>query len=211
MKIVKQKVELVWITPNPEKMIEAAGRTCYRSENSITEDSASSFTKNMFKSGHGAMIEHAVASFRITTDRAIANEIVRHRIASFAQQSSRYCNFSKDKFGNEISIIEPPGLNDIQRTNWKIGSAYAEVSYFDMIKSGCSAEIARSVLPLCLKTELVMTANFREWLHFINLRGAKAAHPQIRPIAYQISNILNGYSSIFEKYDMSSYIDYFEI
>jgi thymidylate synthase ThyX len=80
-----------------------------------------------------------------------------------------------------------------------------------MIKSGCSAEIARSVLPLCLQTELVMTANFREWLHFISLRGAKAAHPQIRPIAYQISNILNGYSSIFEKYDMSSYVDYFEI
>ena len=190
MKIVKQSVKLLWITENPEFQIERAGRTCYKSEDRITADSARIFAGKMREHGHHAMIEHAVASFRIITDRGITHEIVRHRIASFAQESTRYCNYSADKFENQCSFVEPPGLDETQRPLWEKACLDAEQSYFAMLKAGCSAQIARSVLPTCLKTELVMTANFRALLHFIKLRGSKAAHPQIRPIAHEINRIL---------------------
>ena len=186
MKIVKPSVELLWITDEPEKMIEIAGRTCYKSEKSITYGSANDFVHKMVRSGHHAMIEHAVASFRIVTDRGITHEIVRHRLASYAQESTRYCNYSQDKFDRECSFIEPPGLNMTQQSHWKGACATAESHYFYMLENGCSAQIARSVLPNCLKTEIVMMANFREWRHFIKLRASKAAHPQIRPIAKKI-------------------------
>lgn len=199
MKIVEPSVELLWITENPEFQIERAGRTCYKSEDRITADSARIFAGKMREHGHHAMIEHAVASFRIITDRGITHEIVRHRIASFAQESTRYCNYSADKFENQCSFIEPPGLDETQRPLWEKACLDAEQSYFAMMKAGCSAQIARSVLPTCLKTELVMTANFREWRHFIALRGTKAAHPQIRPLAFKIREILMQHApSVFE-------------
>jgi thymidylate synthase (FAD) len=199
MKIIEPSVKLLWITENPEYQIELAGRTCYKSEDKITPTSARGFSKKMRESGHHAMIEHAVASFRIITDRGITHEIVRHRIASFAQESTRYCNYSADKFDNQCSFIEPPDMGPGQRGVWKKACLEAESSYFALLKSGCSAQIARSVLPNCLKTEIVMTANFREWRHFISLRGSKAAHPQIRPIAHKICEILNSHApSVFE-------------
>lgn len=199
MKIVKPSVELLWITENPEFQIERAGRTCYKSEDRITPDSARLFAGKMREHGHHAMIEHAVASFRLITDRGITHEIVRHRVASFAQESTRYCNYSADKFENQCSFIEPPDLTPLQKVLWRKSCEDAEDSYFKMLKMGCSAQIARSVLPTCLKSELVMTANFREWLHFIELRGAKAAHPQIRPIAHEINRILAAHApSIFK-------------
>lgn len=205
MKIVEPSVELLWITENPEYQIELAGRTCYKSEDKITSSSAQMFSRKMREHGHHAMIEHAVASFRIITDRGITHEIVRHRLASFAQESTRYCNYSSDKFENQCSFIEPPNLNQDQRALWEKACIEAEQSYFSLLKSGCSAQIARSVLPTCLKTELVMMANFREWRHFINLRGAKAAHPQIRPIAFMIWEILMQHApGIFEDLSVSS-------
>ena len=197
MKIVKQSVELLWITPQPEKQIEIAGRTCYKSGDRITEESAGEFCRRMVISGHHAMIEHASASFRIITDRGISHEIVRHRIVSFAQESTRYCNYSADKFGGEITVVEPPGLGE-NRWVWEAACEEAELYYMSLLRDGVSPQIARSVLPTCLKTELVMTANFREWLHFIDLRGSKAAHPQIRVIAHEISKILRVHApSIF--------------
>lgn len=199
MKITKPSVELLCITENPEFQIERAGRTCYKSEDRMTPESAGEFCRKMKEHSHHAMIEHAVASFRIITDRGISHEIVRHRVASFAQESTRYCNYSADKFDGEISVIKPPGTDGAAYFPWWSGCRNAEVAYFEMLKAGCSPQIARSVLPTCLKTELVMTANFREWLHFIELRGAKAAHPQIRPIAHEINRILAGYApSIFK-------------
>jgi len=199
MKIIEPSVELLWITPDPEKQIEIAGRTCYKSEDRITEDSASLFAEQMRKRGHHAMIEHAVASFRIITDRGITHEIVRHRLASYAQESTRYCNYSGDKFGKECSFIRPPNLNDEQQNHWIAACMHAEVDYFKMLKAGCSPQIARSVLPNGLKTEIVMMANLREWRHFISLRGSLAAHPQIRPIAYMIwVELMKHASSIFE-------------
>jgi len=199
MKIVEPSVKLLWITPDPEQQIEIAGRTCYKSEDKITKDSAQAFSRKLRKSGHHAMIEHAVASFKIVTDKGITHEIVRHRLASYAQESTRYCNYSKDKFSNECSFIEPPGLDGLERDIWEAACIVSEKAYFDMLDNNCSPQIARSVLPHCLKTEIVCMYNLREWRHFITLRGSKAAHPQIRPIAYAIWEVLMQYApSIFE-------------
>lgn len=194
MRIVAPSVNLLWITEEPEKMIELSGRTCYKSEDKITDESAGKFVKMLTKSGHHAMIEHAVASFRIITDRGITHEIVRHRLASYAQESTRYCNYSKDKHGNECSFIQPPDLSYNQTTIWRAACIAAEALYFEMLEAGCSPQIARSVLPNCLKTEIVMMANLREWRHFIKLRGSQAAHPQIRTVAYGVWLILNEYA-----------------
>jgi thymidylate synthase (FAD) len=199
MKIVKPSVELLWITPNAEKQIEIAGRTCYKSEDKITDESAQNFASKMRELGHHAMIEHAVASFRIVTDRGITHEIVRHRLASYAQESTRYCNYSKDKFSNECSFIEPPNLDPEHLKLWIDACEDAESYYFQLLDAGYTPQIARSVLPNCLKTEIVMMANLREWRHFITLRGSNKAHPQIRPIAYNIWKILREHApSIFE-------------
>jgi thymidylate synthase (FAD) len=199
MKIVKPSVALLWITENPERQIEAAGRTCYKSENKITPESSYKFVQRMVRSGHHAMIEHAVASFRIVTDRGITHEIVRHRLASYAQESTRYCNYSKDKFGNECSFIEPPDLTPDQKRVWRAACIQAEQHYLGLLKFGCTPQIARSALPNCLKTEIVMMANLREWRHFITMRWSKQAHPQIQPIAESIWKTLMMYApGVFE-------------
>ncbi len=199
MKIAQQSIKLLWITSNPEQQIEAAARTCYKSEDKITNDSAYEFCNKLKNSGHHAMLEHAVASYRIITDRGISHEIVRHRIASYAQESTRYCNYSKNKFGTECTFIKPPTLTPEQLVLWKSACCEAEIHYRKLITSGASPQIARSVLPNCLKTEIVMMANLREWMHFITLRGSKAAHPQIQAIAYAIWEDLYSYApSIFK-------------
>jgi thymidylate synthase (FAD) len=193
MKIVEPSVELLWITPDPYKNIEIAGRTCYKSEDKITKDSAVKFAAMIKQRGHESVVEHAVASFKIICDRGITHEIVRHRIASYSQESTRYCNYSKDKFGGEINVIEPPCATNVGKMAWERACTVAEEEYLAMIAAGESPQIARSILPTCLKTEIVMTANFREWMHFINLRTNPAAHPQIRPIAEEIRLILAEY------------------
>ncbi|MBN2712497.1 MAG: FAD-dependent thymidylate synthase [Planctomycetes bacterium] len=190
MQIVKPSVELLWITPDALQVIELAGRTCYKSEENITEDSAAKFVKMLISRNHDAVIEHASASFRIVTDRGITHEIVRHRVASYAQESTRYCNYSKEKFGNEISVIKPPSMTPLQEHEWKKACEEAERAYFEMLNSGASPQIARSVLPTCLKTEIVMTANFREWRHYLKLRTASGAHPQIIEVSNMIREVL---------------------
>ena len=213
MKIVKPSVKLLWITPEPEKQIEIAGRTCYKSEDKITTNSAFKFCKKLRESGHHAMLEHASASFRIITDRGITHEIVRHRLASYAQESTRYCNYGSGRFDGECTFIEPPllagedheifveeyGYPASQKEIWIRSCEEAEEKYLLLIKAGCSPQIARSVLPNCLKTEIVMTANLREWMHFIKLRSVITAHPQIRPIAKRINGVLHTYvPSLFD-------------
>lgn len=164
--------------------IEAAGRTCYKSEDRITAESARAFVAGIIKSGHHSVIEHESMSVRFVVDRGVSHEIVRHRIASFSQESTRYCNYSKSRFGSELTFISPrlhvsKGVYDL----W-CGAMYeAESCYLRLIESGVKAQIARSVLPNSLKTELVMTANMREWRHFFALRTATAAHPQLREVA----------------------------
>ena len=187
MKIIKPSYEIM--TPiNREailKNIELAGRTCYKSEDKITEDSASKFVRMLVKNGHEAMIEHQAITVKFVCDRGVSHEIVRHRIASFAQESTRYCNYSNDKFGSEITVIEPFFFDkDSEEYKvWWACCATAEVDYLRLLRLGRSPQEARSVLPNSMKTEIVVTMNVREWRHFFKLRCASTAHPQMRELA----------------------------
>ena len=191
MKIVEPSAKMIWCTKNPEQVIEEAGRTCYKSEDQINDVSASTFIRMILKRGHDSVLEHASASFRIITDRGITHEIVRHRLASYSQESTRYCNYGKEKFGNEITVVKPSGIDNlVKQANWIKGVEEAEKAYFCLLEKDCPPQVARSVLPTCLKTEIVMTCNFREWRHFLKLRMAEAAHPDIQIIANQIQDQL---------------------
>lgn len=170
------------------RKIERAGRTCYKSEDKINADSAKAFIKMIIAKGHETVLEHEKITVRVICDRGITHEIVRHRIASYSQESTRYCNYSKDKFGNEITVIEPCfwGGSEIDQKKyqvWKSAMQAAEKAYFDLVDLGATPQEARSVLPNSLKTEIVMTMNLREWRHFFKLRTSSAAHPQMLEIA----------------------------
>lgn len=167
------------------KHLEKAGRVCYKSEGRIKDGSAEKFIAGILKRGHESVIEHYSLTVRIVCDRGVTHEIVRHRLASYSQESTRYCNYTGDKFGNEITVIKPcyweEGSEEF--ANWKRAMFFAEDYYFRLIKSGATPQEARSVLPNSLKTEIVMTANLREWRHFLKLRTGAAAHPQMREVA----------------------------
>lgn len=180
------------------KHIERIGRVCYKSEDRITEDgeSAKKFVKMLIDRGHEAMIEHSSLSVRFTVDRGVSHELVRHRIASFAQESTRYVNYSLDRYGNEINVIHiEKGITLDKKMNnmdantiaavieeWERAMEDAEKHYMKMIELGATPQIARTVLPSSTKTELVITANYREWRAFFKLRISATAHPQMREI-----------------------------
>ena len=226
MKIIDQYCQ--WINPPPTdalQIIERAGRTCYKSEDKITDDSAAKFVQMIQNSGHASVIEHISASMLFVTDRGVTHEIVRHRIASYSQESTRYCNYGKEKFGREITFIRPVWMSeDIleqcgrtitepfkveyeggheMRTPltldelWMNACLASEQFYLTMTDSNrqpnWNAQQARSVLPNSLKTEIVMTANLREWIHFFNLRCSTKAHPQMRDLALQALTMFNHY------------------
>jgi thymidylate synthase (FAD) len=186
--------------------IEKIGRVCYKSENNITNDgeSAKKFDNMLIENGHEAMIEHSMLSVKFIVDRGVSHEIVRHRLASFAQESTRYCNYSKDKFSNTLNIIDiADGIAlDTKMKNmsaseitqilieWYKAMEDAEKHYMRMIELGATPQIARGVLPNSLKTEIVMTANYREWRNFFKLRTDIAAHPQMREVAIPLLNEL---------------------
>lgn len=175
------------------RSIENAGRTCYKSEGKSTDSSAIRFVKNIIERGHESVIEHENLSVRFICDRGVSHEIVRHRLASYSQESTRYCNYM-----GGVSFIIPPWIEiepgeynqkDIEGLDLKQGIAewmqamlISEAKYTSLLKLGWSAQMARSVLPNSLKTEIVMTANLREWRHVLNLRTGKAAHPQMQEI-----------------------------
>jgi len=186
MKIINPYVEVPEI--NGEALlrnIEKAGRTCYKSETKITEESYIPFIEMIMKSGHHSMFEHEKVTVRIICDRGVSHEIVRHRLAAYSQESTRYCNYAGDKFGNEITVIEPFFFkNDAKKhSRWHQSCREAQYNYFDLLELGASAQEARSVLPNSLKTEIVVTYNLREWRHFFTLRAAKTAHPQMQQVA----------------------------
>lgn len=190
MKIVKPSIEIINRPKRAEALniIEIAARTCYKSEDKITEGSSTAITKSLIKSGHLAMLEHEVATVRVVCDRGVSHEIVRHRLASYAQESTRYCNYSGGKFGGEITVIEPPQLEPgtTAYASWKAACLFSEVCYMNMLREGVSPQIARGVLPNSLKTEIVITMNLREWIHFFNLRSkgtTGAPHPQMKEVA----------------------------
>ena len=180
------------------KHIEKIGRVCYKSEGKITKDgeSAKKFVKMLIDMGHEAMIEHSSLSVRFTVDRGVSHELVRHRIASFAQESTRYVNYSLDKFGNEINVINirdgidldnkmknmDSSIIDAILREWFSAMKDAEKHYMKMIELGATPQIARSVLPNSTKTEITITANYREWRAFFKLRVPATAHPQMREV-----------------------------
>lgn len=174
------------------KFIEKSGRVCYKSEDKINDDSAKIFIKTILDSGHESVIEHYNITVRIICDRGVTHEIVRHRIASYSQESTRYCNYSNNKYGNELTFINPCFWNNespdnIEKKNILIETLLQiEKNYKELIKIGATPQEARAILPNCLKTEMVMTANLREWRHFLKLRASKNAHPQMRQIALMI-------------------------
>ena len=166
------------------KRIEKAGRTCYKSEDRITAESAEAFIRKLIERGHESVLEHASITVRFVCDRGVSHEIVRHRLASYSQESTRYCNYSGDRFGRELTFIKPCFWEEwrLAYKQWSLAVSFAEKEYFALLDCGCTPQQARSVLPNSIKTEVVMTANLREWRHFLKLRTAKAAHPQMREL-----------------------------
>jgi thymidylate synthase (FAD) len=206
MQLVKPSVQLLWATIDPLKTIEQAGRTCYKSEDKISEGSAEKFVRMLIDRGHEAMIEHASMSMRFICDRGVTHEIVRHRLFSYAQESTRYCNYKggvtfiipcwmQDRLEEDTYLWEECTFS-ISRANgplrglmeedeiWLSAMIKSENSYLDLVSANQTPQQARSVLPNSLKTEIVVTGNLREWRHFFMLRCAKAAHPQMREVAF---------------------------
>ena len=190
------------------KHIEKIARTCYKSEDLINDESAEKMIKKLIKMNHLAMIEHASVSVLFTCDRGVTHEIVRHRVASYAQESTRYVNYSKDKFGNEIGYIDIAGgialdtkMKDIPVetidaiiSEWNQACIDAEKHYMKMLELGATPQIARSVLNNSTKSDINVTMNLREWRHFFELRCDAPAHPQMRelviPLLKEMSEVI---------------------
>lgn len=185
------------------KKLEKAGRVCYKSESLITDESAKGFVKGIINSGHESVLEHEKITVRVICDRGVTHEIVRHRIASYSQESTRYCNYTNnEKFNEGISFIDiSDGIEldskmsklDFDTKNkiinvWLDAMNASEKYYNEMIELGATPQIARGVLPNSVKTEIVITFNIREWRHFFKLRTAPTAHPQMREIAIPLLN-----------------------
>jgi len=207
MKIIKPSFEILnVISPNglnELQLIEKAARTCYQSGDKITEDGESAkkiISNTILKYGHESVIEHGSITVSLTCDRGITHEIVRHRLASYSQESTRYCNYSNNKFGNEITFIDiekgmelDPKYDSLDAdsigaiyTEWLKANEDAEKHYFNMLEYGASPQIARSVLNNSTKTTIVITMNHRSWRHFFKLRTSKKAHPQMREITIEM-------------------------
>lgn len=193
MKIIEPSVELLTSFEGNEvlKFIESCGRVCYRSEKNITANSAPQFIRNVIKRGHESVLEHFSCTFKIICDRGIMAELTRHRLASFSIESTRYCDYSSNKFGNELTFVFPCYFKKdaIGETLWFDAMKKAEQEYLYFRTHGGTPEQDRCVLPISLATTIVMTANLREWRHILKLRTDKKAHPQMREIAGMILDI----------------------
>lgn len=203
MKVIKPSIEILSKESYEDmlELIELAGRTCYKSEDNITDDSAEGFIKSLMNKNHKSVLEHAKVTLRVICDRGVSHEIVRHRMASYSQESTRYCNYSKNKFGNEITVIKPCFLeeNTEKYDLWLKTCENCEKSYFEMLNMGMTPQEARDILPNSLKTEIVMSLNISSWRNFLELRNSKAAHPQMREVASMI------YDEFEQKYPIFVY------
>ena len=195
--------------------LERTGRICYKSEGKITETSYAPFLRSLLQRGHESVIEHACLSVLIVCDRGVSHEIVRHRIASYSQESTRYCNYASEKFGREINCVDPAGafgwnegdMSDQRKAAlWREAMVSAERTYFALLEAGARPEEARSVLPNSLKTEIVITMNLREWRHFFRLRCSRRAHPQMAEVAWMLLRTFAERWPIFFE-DLLSYLE----
>jgi len=207
MILVKPSHKILAYTPLTLQLIEYAGRTCYKSEDKITEDSAEKFVEMVTRRGHHSVIEHAVVTVKIICDRGVTHEIVRHRLCSYSQESTRYCNYK-----GGVTFVIPPWCKDLGEgqellpekgyygnictptKEWIQAMRYAENTYINLLTAGWSPQQARSVLPNSTKTEIVITANVREWRHIFTLRCGKASHPQMnevmRPLHQEMKRLI---------------------
>jgi len=185
MKIIKAGYEIISPIDGMEilKHIEQIGRVCYKSEDKITDSSCISFVQRLIDRGHEAMIEHISFSVRFICDRGVSHELVRHRLASWAQESTRYCNYGNSDGGCTFILPCFWSKDSAHYKTWYTAMSFAESTYILMLKHNAKPQEARSVLPNSLKTEIIMTTNLREWRHFLKLRTAKDAHPQMQEIA----------------------------
>ena len=184
------------------KNLELYGRVCYKSEDRITDESAPKFVKMISEKGHLSIFDHVFISVRFIVNRGFTHELVRHRIAAYSQESTRWCNYTKEKFGGHITFIIPPHLSinhgiyshdyEIQAIGkeflWLHHMLACETAYNQAIQSGWKSQEARGLLPIDLKTEIIMTANLTEWKHVFKLRTDEAAHPQMREIMIPLYN-----------------------
>lgn len=186
MKIIQPSFEILRYTEDLTRILEISGRTCYKSEDKICEGSDTEFIEKLKSFKHESVIEHGSITVRFITDRGVMSELTRHRMASFSVESTRYCNYGKNKYGNEITVIEPyfftTDEKSVMYSNWRRACEEVETWYMALLNMGASAQEARSVLPNSLKTEIIMTANPREWRHVMHTRTHRDAHPQIRQI-----------------------------
>jgi thymidylate synthase (FAD) len=195
MQIVNPSWEIM--SPNPFdresilRLIEIAGRTCYKSEDKITDESASKFVKMIRNRNHESVLEHVSITVKFVFDRGVSHELVRHRLCAFSQESTRYCNYGKS---GEIKVIDPSfwSHSSKQWKIWKDAMEYAEQAYLALLENGAKPQEARSVLPNSLKTEIVTTANLREWRHIFRMRTSEAAHPQIKEVMSPLQAHLQG-------------------
>ncbi|MBR2732973.1 MAG: FAD-dependent thymidylate synthase [Selenomonadaceae bacterium] len=194
MKIIEPSVELVddFDAAAIMRKLERAGRVCYKSEGNIKSDSAEKFIRGIIKRGHESVIEHASVSFKIVCDRGVTHELVRHRLASYSQESTRYCDYGAGKFGGELTFIKPCfwSEDDDNFKLWSQTMSLIERNYLAMRAAGARPEEARSILPNSLKTEIFVTMNLRELRHFLKLRTSPKAHPQMRQVALKILDVL---------------------
>ena len=165
------------------KRIERACRTCYRSEGKITEDSYKNLINNCITRGHESVLEHEKVTVRIYSDVGSYKDLTRHRFASFSVESTRYCSYDKDKYGNEIAFMNPVYIeNKEMYETWKKTMQEIENSYIEMKKLGATTDMCRELLPHSTAGEYTMTANIREWKHILSLRTTKHVHPSIRQV-----------------------------
>lgn len=214
MKLINSSYEILTDIDGDKvlKDIENVARTCYKSHDHTKEGSAAKLVDTLIKSGHHAMLEFFDITVRFTCDRGVSHEIVRHRVASYAQESTRYCNYSKDKFGNELTFIEPYWLTeallddtDNAKERLVFCLQHIEEMYMSLLNKGLQPQAARAILPNCLKTELNVKMNLREWRHFFNLRCSKAAHPDLRKLALPLlaefkAKLPIVFDDLYEKY-----------
>ena len=204
MRIIKPYVEpTVPLAPAEDlyRIVEAGGRTCYLSE-AVEGDTPAKFIQRAIKRGHESILEHATISLRFICDRGISHELVRHRLASYSQESTRYCNYSNWKFGNEITVIEPCFWeeNSPEYQIWKRACEFSETMYMDLLDEEATPQQARSVLPNSLKTEIVVTMNIRNWRHFFQMRYfgvAGTPHPQMVEVAKMAFDLLYSHYPVF--------------
>jgi thymidylate synthase (FAD) len=190
--IIKQSVSIESCPERQEalELIERIGRTCYKSE--CQGNPAAFVDMILHQRKHLSVIEHCSATLRFITNRGVTHEMVRHRIAAYSQESTRYCNYSKSKFGSQLTFIEPvwySNLNPTRQGVWLCAMAEAEQYYMRDLELMGNPQEARDILPNALKTEIVTTYNFRQWLHVFSLRLDKTAHPQmvgLMQMAYEL-------------------------